>query len=134
MSLSCHSDSQERIEQFVTEEIQNFRDTILSVKSKFEDETRSKLEETALTMLEEALRKRFGTADQTESENEKIRKRLDEIQNNEDQTGQETEKLKEYEKLIAQVNETLKQEYENFKEQEYEKLKKCTWFDFDLFE
>ncbi|RGB24090.1 hypothetical protein C1646_747941 [Rhizophagus diaphanus] len=125
LRLSCHADLQERIEQFVTEEIENFRNTILSIKSRFEMETRSKLEDKALKMLEAALSKRLeASQNKVQSENEKFRRRLEEIQNKNDQTEQESEKLKEYEKLLLQINETLKQEYDNFKEQEYERLKK----------
>ncbi|GES75247.1 cohesin subunit [Rhizophagus clarus] len=113
---------QERIEQFVTEEIGNFRNTVLSIRSRFEIETKSKLEDKALKMLEAALNKRLETKVQTE--NERFKRRLEEIQNKDDRTEQESEKLKEYEKLMLQVNETLKQEYDNFKEQEYERLKK----------
>ncbi|CAI2165090.1 10174_t:CDS:10 [Funneliformis geosporum] len=123
LNLSCHPEFQERIEQFVTEEIQNFRNTISSVKLKLEEETRSRLEETALKILEDALSKKLETAqnkEQIENEIETIRERIDYIQNEDD----ETEKLLEYEQIITQLNETLAQEYENFREQEYEKLKK----------
>jgi uncharacterized protein (UPF0305 family) len=89
-------------------------------------ETRSKLEDKALKMLEAALSK--ASQNKVQPENEKFRRRLEEIQNKNDQTEQESEKLKEYEKLLLQINETLKQEYDNFKEQEYERLKKRTLF------
>ncbi|CAG8767332.1 6746_t:CDS:2, partial [Funneliformis caledonium] len=92
LNLSCHPDYQERIEQFITEEIQNFRNTILSVKLKLEEETRSRLEETALKILEDALNKKLEVAqnkDQIENEIETIRERIDYIQNEDD----ETEKL-----------------------------------------
>ncbi|RIA89211.1 hypothetical protein C1645_206910 [Glomus cerebriforme] len=58
LNLSCHPDLQERIEQFVTEEVENFRNTILSIRSRLEEETRTRLEEKALKMLEASLRKR----------------------------------------------------------------------------